>query len=266
MKSLGEGQLTASVQVNAPQKVRTGAQLKRFTWTDSGQLMMALNFVSFCLTSHHMQDQQQPPLQQQLQLHLVKFISVDQVTTSVAPSHLPSGALRGQHHHDARKWREFFAQLEAFQRQCSTAGGRLVGALSDIRAADLLGLPTRRQLYGQHRALSRALMDSQLHNLRKNGANQLLRLQAAASAINAAPAPATAAATPTAAAAATDAAADYHLDAAHKLRKVTLLYSEVDRAAQRLEQLTEQRRERLRQLTRQRALEDEINEVSWHID
>lgn len=181
---------------------------------------------------------------------------MDQVTTSVAPSHLPSGALRGQHHHDARKWREFFAQLEAFQRQCSAAGGRLVGALSDIRAADLLGLPTRRQLYGQHRALSRALMDSQLHNLRKHGATQLVRLQAAASAINAPPA--TVAPAP---AAALDPSA-YHLDADHKLRKVTLLYSEVDRAAQRLEQLTEQRRERLRQLTRQRALEDEINEVS----
>lgn len=186
----------------------------------------------------------------------VKFISVDQVTTSVAPSQLPSGPLRGQHHHDALKWREFFAQLEAFQRQCSAAGGRLVGALSDIRAADLLGLPTRRQLYGQHRALSRALMDSQLHNLRKRGATQLLRLQEAASAINATTT--TTMPTPTPGAAPVVANAD----AAHRLRKVTLLYHEVDRAAQRLEQLTEQRRERLRQLTRQRALEDEISEVS----
>ncbi|XP_064539788.1 rho guanine nucleotide exchange factor 40 isoform X2 [Drosophila montana] len=233
------------------------------------------NLLQLCNQQQQQQQQQQnssnscdqtEQSQSQLQLqsqssqpsHLVKFISVDQVTTSVAPSHLPSGALRGQHHHDARKWREFFAQLEAFQRQCSAAGGRLVGALSDIRAADLLGLPTRRQLYGQHRALSRALMDSQLHNLRKHGATQLVRLQAAASAINAPPA----AAAPVPAAAPDPTA--YHLDAAHKLRKVTLLYSEVDRAAQRLEQLTEQRRERLRQLTRQRALEDEINEVtSW---
>lgn len=188
----------------------------------------------------------------------MKFISVDQVTTSVAPSQLPSGPLRGQHHHDALKWREFFAQLEAFQRQCSAAGGRLVGALSDIRAADLLGLPTRRQLYGQHRALSRALMDSQLHNLRKRGATQLLRLQEAASAINAKSSPQSSplAAAPVASPVVTNA------DAAHRLRKVTLLYHEVDRAAQRLEQLTEQRRERLRQLTRQRALEDEISEVS----
>lgn len=187
-----------------------------------------------------------------LQQHSVKFISVDQVTTSVAPSQLPSGPLRGQHHHDALKWREFFAQLEAFQQQCSAAGGRLVGALSDIRAADLLGLPTRRQLYGQHRALSRALMDSQLHNLRKRGATQLLRLQEAANAINAPTSPGAAAVVANA-------------DAAQRLRKVTLLYHEVDRAAQRLEQLTEQRRERLRQLTRQRALEDEISEVSERI-
>ncbi|XP_034103028.1 LOW QUALITY PROTEIN: uncharacterized protein LOC117567274 [Drosophila albomicans] len=195
--------------------------------------------------------------------HLVKFISVDQVTTSVAPSQLPRGLLRGQHHHDAVKWREFFAQLEAFQRQCSAAGGRLVAALSDIRAADLLGLPTRRQLYGQHRALSRALMDSQLHNLRKRGATQLQRLQEAASAINAPPATASVA-TSNSASASASSPSSCNSDAGQKLRKVTLLYSEVDRAAQRLEQLTEQRRERLRQLTRQRALEDEINEVtSW---
>ncbi|XP_034659448.1 uncharacterized protein LOC117895708 isoform X2 [Drosophila subobscura] len=206
--------------------------------------------------------------------HLVKFISVEQVTTSVAPSQLPSGLLpslpaaqpqsqsqpQPQPHHDAGKWREFFAQLEAFQRQCSAAGGRLVGALSDIRAADLQGLPTRRQLYGQHRALSRALMDSQLHSLRKLGASQLSRLQELARGITSAPASAGSSATPRAAASLTV----LNADAASKLRKVTLLFNEVDRAAQRLEQLTEQRRERLRQLTRQRAMEDEMNEVtSW---
>ncbi|XP_034121843.1 uncharacterized protein LOC117579851 isoform X2 [Drosophila guanche] len=200
--------------------------------------------------------------------HLVKFISVEQVTTSVAPSQLPSGLLpslaaaqpQSQPHHDAGKWREFFAQLEAFQRQCSAAGGRLVGALSDIRAADLQGLPTRRQLYGQHRALSRALMDSQLHSLRKLGASQLSRLQELARGITSAPASAGSSATPRAASSLTV----LNADAASKLRKVTLLFNEVDRSAQRLEQLTEQRRERLRQLTRQRAMEDEMNEVtSW---
>ncbi|KAH8293553.1 hypothetical protein KR054_001484 [Drosophila jambulina] len=217
--------------------------------------------------------------------HLVKFISVDQVTTSVAPSQLPAAGLMpsmpalaalpgcGQRHHDTAKWREFFAQLEAFQRQCSLAGGRLVTALSDIRAADLQGLPTRRQLYGQHRALSRALMDSQLHSLRKMGAGQLARLQELARGITSAPAPATlpsstgqrmSTSQPPSPTASASLGTSLNADAACKLRKVTLLFNEVDRAAQRLEQLTEQRRERLRQLTRQRALEDEINEVtSW---
>ncbi|XP_043065127.1 uncharacterized protein LOC108086975 isoform X2 [Drosophila ficusphila] len=206
---------------------------------------------------------------------LVKFISVDQVTTSVAPSQLPAGLLPSvpalstlaginQRHHDVAKWREFFAQLEAFQRQCSTAGGRLVSALSEIRAADLQGLPTRRQLYSQHRALSRALMDSQLHSLRKMGAGQLARLQDLARAITSAPPAQPASPRMTSQPQSPSSGAFLNVDAACKLRKVTLLFNEVDRAAQRLEQLTEQRRERLRQLTRQRALEDEINEVtSW---
>lgn len=41
-----------------------------------------------------------------------------------------------------------------------------------------------------------------------------------------------------------------------------VIFDEVDRAARRLEQLTEQRRERLREITRQKALEDEMDEVS----
>lgn len=47
----------------------------------------------------------------------------------------------------------------------------------------------------------------------------------------------------------------------HRLNGLITVFNEVDRAAKRLEQLTEQHRERLRELTRQRALEDEINEV-----
>uniref|UniRef100_A0A182R0Z4 DH domain-containing protein n=1 Tax=Anopheles farauti TaxID=69004 RepID=A0A182R0Z4_9DIPT len=46
-----------------------------------------------------------------------------------------------------------------------------------------------------------------------------------------------------------------------RLAEVIAIYGEVDRAARKLEQLTEQRRERLREMTRQRALDDEINEV-----
>nr|XP_036222929.1 uncharacterized protein LOC118681659 [Bactrocera oleae] len=122
-------------------------------------------------------EQQQQAAATQQKQHSLKFISVNEVTTSVAPSQIPYGKLQGLHHHDARKWREFFVALEPFQRQCATAGQRLVAAMSDIRSADLQGLPTRRQLYAQHRALSRALMDSELHNLRKRGALQLARLQ-----------------------------------------------------------------------------------------
>ncbi|XP_050334739.1 uncharacterized protein LOC126762212 isoform X2 [Bactrocera neohumeralis] len=321
-----------------------------------------------CIKEQQQQQQQQAAATQQKQ-HSLKFISVNEVTTSVAPSQIPYGKLQGLHHHDARKWREFFVALEPFQRQCATAGQRLVAAMSDIRSADLQGLPTRRQLYAQHRALSRALMDSELHNLRKRGALQLARLQELAKAfalVAAAPTDAgenshnrngnisvanssnnnntrycygssssgaggvgnsnrhsssnkllstissishlgfggsysfgmthqqqqqqssqsrpaaskystmtscDAISRPTVAANATVAnnavAADNcmatgNVDVAIRLHKVTLLFNEVDRAAKRLEQLTEQRRERLRELTRQRALEDEINEVtSW---
>lgn len=45
------------------------------------------------------------------------------------------------------------------------------------------------------------------------------------------------------------------------LEKTRLLFSEVDRAARRLEELQETRRQRLAQLLRMRALEDEINQV-----
>ncbi|XP_069967853.1 serine-rich adhesin for platelets isoform X7 [Bactrocera oleae] len=295
--------------------------------------------------------EQQTAATQQKQ-HSLKFISVNEVTTSVAPSQIPYGKLQGLHHHDARKWREFFVALEPFQRQCATAGQRLVAAMSDIRSADLQGLPTRRQLYAQHRALSRALMDSELHNLRKRGALQLARLQELAKSFALVAATTTDAGEnshnhngniygssseaggagnnnrhssnnkllstissishlgfggsynfsmthqqqssqnrpaalkyssmtscdairrPTVAANATAANNAVAVDncstagnanVAIRLHKVTLLFNEVDRAAKRLEQLTEQRRERLRELTRQRALEDEINENWLHV-
>ncbi|XP_069967193.1 serine-rich adhesin for platelets-like isoform X1 [Bactrocera oleae] len=300
-------------------------------------------------------EQQQQAAATQQKQHSLKFISVNEVTTSVAPSQIPYGKLQGLHHHDARKWREFFVALEPFQRQCATAGQRLVAVMSDIGSADLQGLPTRRQLYAQHRALSRALMDSELHNLRKRGALQLARLQELAKLFALVAATTTDAGEnshnhngniygsssgaggagnnnrhsssnkllstissishlgfggsynfsmthqqqqqqtsqnrpaalkyssmtscdairrPTVAANATAANNAVAVDncstagnanVAIRLHKVTLLFNEVDRAAKRLEQLTEQRRERLRELTRQRALEDEINENWRHV-
>ena len=281
-------------------------------------------------------------------------------------------------------------QYEPFYNQCTGAAHRLVAALNDIRHADLQGLPTRRQLYAQHRALSRALMDSELHNLRKRSTVTMLRLQELAKSINhsassysgslkttknicsgiynrnkfmssggssysfnyqsnqnhsqishnistiatltKSSAAATTSYTPstttstkqatallqtkttpannsnnnnttnpiikssiysanlqtTSTTIASRVSANYtsnsntnntnsnnnnnvsaisttnigNADVAIRLQKVTLLFNEIDRAAKRLEQLTEQRREHLRELTRQRALEDEINEVS----
>lgn len=50
-----------------------------------------------------------------------------------------------------------------------------------------------------------------------------------------------------------------HVD--DQLKGVIVIFGEVDRAARRLEQLTEQRRERLREVTRQKALQDEMKMV-----
>lgn len=123
---------------------------------------------------------------QKTETHTITYLGLDEVTTSggVAPTATPSGRLGGLHHHDARKWREFFVHYEPFYQQCAGAAHRLVAALNDIRHADLQGLPTRRQLYAQHRALSRALMDSELHNLRKRSAATMTRLQELAKGIN----------------------------------------------------------------------------------
>lgn len=110
-------------------------------------------------------------------------------------------------------------------------------------------MPSRRQLHSQHRALSRALMDIELQSLRRNGPVTIARLQEKAQlldggALN---------------------IADRNGDHIHvRLAEVMTIFEEVDRAARRLEQLTEQRRECLREMTRQRALEDEINDVSFY--
>ncbi|XP_075159405.1 puratrophin-1-like isoform X2 [Haematobia irritans] len=122
--------------------------------------------------------------QKETETHTITFIGVDEVTANVSAIDIPSGRLGGLHYHDARKWREFFVHYEPFYQQCAGAAHRLMAALNDIRHADLQGLPTRRQLYAQHRALSRALMDSELHNLRKRSATTMARLQELAKGIN----------------------------------------------------------------------------------
>lgn len=114
----------------------------------------------------------------------------------------------------------------------------------------LQGVPSRRQLHSQHRALSRALMDSELQGLRRKGPATIARLQERAKLLDG-NCPRTCP------------VAEQNGDHVRvRLAEVVTLFGEVDRAAKRLEHLTEQRRECLREMTRQRALEDDINDVS----
>lgn len=166
----------------------------------------------------------------------------------------------GTHVHNQALWREFFVTLEVLRNQCVSVGQDLVSVMNEIRLTDSMGMPSRRQLYSQHRALSRALMDSELQCLRRKGQITLTRLQSLAKSISSNE----------------KSTKHYHPNAesiAHKmdhsnhvsqrLKEVTSIFCEVDRAARRLEQLTEQRRERLREITRQKALEEEIKEVHF---
>lgn len=163
----------------------------------------------------------------------------------------------GTHEHNQTYWREFFANLEPLQNQCLAAGRRLVSVMGDIRSSDNQGIPSRRQLYSQHRALSRALMDPELQNLRRKGHTNLTKLKEIARYLCG---PSVESNCSNFKSAQTDKRSD---PVSTRLCEVITIFDEVDRAAKRLEQLTEQRRERLRELTRQRALEDEINEVSF---
>lgn len=209
-------------------------------------------------------------------------------------AHMPASrvpvACGGPYAHCQRRWRDFFVALEPLKAQCLAAGRRLVSVMGEIRASDHQGVPSRRQLFAQHRALSRALMDPDLQNLRRKGHTHLMRLRQLQAAIGEAGSdsanehvtqvehkssvepPATVETTSSASASSssmlTTGASNASTTAANnddvcvRLNEVVTIFEEVDRAACRLEQLTEQRRERLRELTRQRSLEDEINEVS----
>jgi pleckstrin homology domain-containing family G member 4 len=201
--------------------------------------------------------------------------------------------------HDQKQWIEFFTSLEPLREQCLTVGSRLVAALSDIRVVDAQGTTTRRQLHSQHRALSRALMDTELQSIRRKGPNSIARLQERAARINTDNNNKstlnetknqttiqteiagltslnvdnnlnTLLATTTASTTIITATTNLSTLPSHendfvetRLNSVIMLFNEVDRSAKRLEQITEQRRERLREMTRQRALEDEINEVNY---
>jgi pleckstrin homology domain-containing family G member 4 len=188
--------------------------------------------------------------------------------------------------HDQHQWMDFFKSMEPLQSQCLIAGRRLVSILNEIRSADQQGPPTRRQLHSQHRTLCRALMDADLQHLRRKGPFRIAELREIMKKIRKQ--------LFTSRAAKCLAENDSHNDkknvvggwitsynsnnesikqlpsseesstaafTSQRLNALITVFNEVDRAAKRLEQLTEQHRERLRELTRQRALEDEINEV-----
>lgn len=165
----------------------------------------------------------------------------------------------GTHVHNQALWREFFVTLELLRNQCVSVGQDLVSVMNEIRLTDSLGLPSRRQLYSQHRALSRALMDSELQCLRRKGQITLTRLQSLVKSISSTVKTSTMHHSMNAEPSSKIEYSNCHV--AQRLKEVTAIFGEVDRAARRLDQLTEQRRERLREITRQKALEEEIKEV-----
>ncbi|XP_053672805.1 uncharacterized protein LOC128723122 [Anopheles nili] len=254
-----------------------------------------------------------PPLKEHLRPGSVRvrYLNNETIKNFISTDNLPIQCC-GFYVHDQREWVDFFQLLEPLQQQCVKTGRRLVAVLGDLRGLDgqqqqqqnnhqqqqqpqqpnPLAPPqqqgtatTRRQLHSQHRALSRALMDSELQNLRHKGPNTIQRLQDKLTVINnkqtlkqtknlvrafsvdssmrnVIGASITGGTGHTVAANGADNRIEYESDViGGRLAEVIAIYGEVDRAVRKLEQLTEQRRERLREMTRQRALDDEINEV-----
>uniref|UniRef100_A0A8D8IBJ9 Pleckstrin homology domain-containing family G member 4B n=1 Tax=Culex pipiens TaxID=7175 RepID=A0A8D8IBJ9_CULPI len=224
-------------------------------------------------------DNKYPPkeLIRNLNVH-IKYLNNETVKNFIGTDNLPIRCC-GFYVHDQREWIDFFRTLEPLQGQCIETGRRLVTVLNDIRNLEVQGTPpTRRQLHSQHRALSRALMDSELQNLRRKGPNTIQRLQDKLTVINNKQTlKQTKNLVRNSSSSLVDSSSSGKLATATgngtqdtkdlinaRLSEVITIFQEVDRAARKLEQLTEQRRERLREMTRQRALDDEINEViSW---
>lgn len=186
--------------------------------------------------------------------HHLQIIHAVELFDHIPPECAPK-ICNGTHVHNQSLWREFFVTLELLRNQCVSVGQDLVSVMNEIRLTDSLGMPSRRQLYSQHRALSRALMDTELQCLRRKGQITLTRLQSLAKSISSNDKYSTES---------TSFTAEYsNRHVSHRLDEVTAIFGEVDRAAKRLEQLTEQRRERLREITRQKALEEEMKEVNF---
>lgn len=195
----------------------------------------------------------------------VKPITNQSALDQISAENLPTSC-GGLLTHDQTQWKEFFTTLEPLQNQCLKAGRQLIAVLSEIRMSDSQGAPNRRQLHSQHRALTRALMDTELQSLRRTGANIILRLQEQARKISRRKETKKAVPEHSSRSSCRDfTAEDPCRPPEHvmiRLNEVIVVFNEVDRAAKRLEALTEQRRERIREMTRQKAVEEEISEVS----
>lgn len=113
--------------------------------------------------------------------YTLRKVTIEELDDLVLSMHLPVGPLKGLHYHDPSKWREFFIEYEIFYEKCRLVAIELVNSMNDLslfytgdqqpqqRHRQHNSLAHRRQLYAQQRTLSRTLMDSKLHDLRKNG-------------------------------------------------------------------------------------------------
>ncbi|RZF45669.1 hypothetical protein LSTR_LSTR010392 [Laodelphax striatellus] len=160
-----------------------------------------------------------------------------ELSEHLAEDQIPS-ACGGKSDHDQENWIKFFKSVEDFSTRCESCGRRLVSLIGGGGEAG--GGTTRRQAHLQHRATARLLADADLQSLRRDAPATLKQLRDTALWL------------------------PHSEDVRLWVERAEKLYKEVDRAVQRLEALSEKRREKLRELARMRALEDETSEVlSW---
>lgn len=185
----------------------------------------------------------------------------------------------GHHKHNQTAWIEFFTIIEPIRNQCLAAGRHLVSTMNDVRSSDNQSTPTKKQLYLQQRTLHRALIEPGLQNLRRKS-KVLQKLQTLAnecinsSDINSKNNMIIKSNQPTFSnkhsktynehcSVKLNGLVAYSNDhVSLRLREVVTIFDEIDRAARRLEQLLEDRRNRITEFSRQRTLEKMMNEVN----
>ncbi|XP_065160574.1 uncharacterized protein [Atheta coriaria] len=143
-------------------------------------------------------------------------------------------------HHDQLEWVEFFRQSEPFAARCRSAGRALLAALAQLRQEEVPYQITRRFLNHQCRQISKAVQIDALTKIREEGKTTLANLEERAQ----------------------------WLSGSRDVQRATSdaknSYSAVLRVAERLEQLSDERKERLKDLGRLRVLQEEAEELlSW---